>query len=166
MKWIEWTGFAPVVLGNGLQRVSFNVHNSLDFQIQKLAEVSLDSICKGLGCGNGDDIIVRDAHGNEVEYQKSYNGKLLVDASVRPNGDAVFYVEQGQHSMMRNFVYGALYKIRKDDIAWENDRGIYRAYGHSTIVTGKRHTDLMYGLKTRQNLLWTSVIRLIMMPTL
>ncbi|WP_018462596.1 glycoside hydrolase family 88 protein [Segatella paludivivens] len=125
-------------IGKGLQRISFNVHNGLDFQVQRLAEVSLDSVFAGLGCGNEDDIIVRDAHGNEIEYQKSYNGKLLVDASVRPNGNAVFYVERGQHSAMKNFVYGACYKIRKDDIAWENDRGIYRAYGPALQRSGEK----------------------------
>lgn len=38
----------------------------------------------------------------------------------------------------KRYVYGALYKIRKDDIGWENDKGIYRVYGPALQRSGEK----------------------------
>ncbi len=38
----------------------------------------------------------------------------------------------------KRYVYGAFYKIRKDDIGWENDKGIYRVYGPALQRSGEK----------------------------
>ena len=83
----------------------------------------------------------------EVDFQVTYDGKILIDASVQPGRETEFLIEKGVPRRMRNFetlpqrtaaggwgvgrvwTEGRLYPERLDDIAWENDRGAYRVYG-------------------------------------
>ena len=44
----------------------------------------------------------------------------------------------GKPYQQKVYATGALYKIRKDDIAWENDRCAYRVYGPALQKTGER----------------------------
>ena len=74
----------------------------------------------------------------QVDYQITHDGKLLIDAAVKPCGTTVFTVVKGVPEPMRQWVEGKRYPIRKDDIAWENDRTAYRVYGPALQKTGER----------------------------
>lgn len=50
-------------------------------------------------------------------------------------------------------VYGALYKIRKDDIAWENDRCAYRVYGPALQKTGEKSYGIDVWVKSTPDLI-------------
>ena len=63
---------------------------------------------------------------------------FLIDASVRPHGSATYYVSIGKPYPQKVWATGALYKMRKDDLAWENDRCAYRVYGPALQRSGER----------------------------
>jgi len=86
----------------------------------------------------GEAYIVKNKHGQQIGSQLTHDGKLLIDASVRPNGSATYYISIGKPYTQKIWTTGALYKIRKDDIAWENDRCAYRVYGPALQKTGER----------------------------
>lgn len=63
---------------------------------------------------------------------------MLIDASVRPHSAATFYISIEKPYPQNVWTTGALYKMRKDDLAWENDRCAYRVYGPALQRSGER----------------------------
>jgi rhamnogalacturonyl hydrolase YesR len=112
--------------------------NESDQQRQEIAEVDWLSVCQQLGIGTEEQFVVENAAGQEVGYQKTYDGKLLLDISLHPNGKAVYTVCKGKPSDAKAYTMGKVYPYRKDDLAWENDLGIYRVYGPALQKTGER----------------------------
>lgn len=86
----------------------------------------------------GEAYIVKNKRGQQIGSQITHDDNLLIDASVRPHGSATYYVSIGKPYQQKVYATGALYKIRKDDIAWENDRCAYRVYGPALQKTGER----------------------------
>lgn len=118
--------------------VTITVTNDENEQRQELVEIDLKTIVDKLALGEDDAFVVRNAFGQQVDYQVTYDGKLLIDVSVRPCGKALFTVSKGVPEPMKTWVKGKMYPTRKDDIAWENDRGAYRVYGPALQRTGEK----------------------------
>jgi hypothetical protein len=104
-----------------------------DFRHEVVA-VSADSVRARVG----DSFRVLEAAGLDVPFQLSYDGKLLLEAAVRPHDTARFTIVVGQAPKFPTVCHGALHPERKDDFAWENDRGCYRVYGPALGRTGER----------------------------
>jgi hypothetical protein len=119
-------------------QVTIIVRNPTDAQRQEVVDVDAGQLRKALSLSVGDPVVIRNAAGVEIPYQFTYEDKLLLDVAVHSHGEAVFSVSKGQPLPMQVSVKGALYKIRKDDIAWENDRGAYRVYGPALQKTGEK----------------------------
>ena len=118
--------------------ISLIVKNTGDTQRQEVTEADLQTVCQQLGAGADDPLIVRNAFGQEMTYQKTYDGKLLLYVAVQPGSEAVFTVEKGEPSSFKSFVKGKMYPERADDITWEKDLGIYRVYGPALQSSGER----------------------------
>ena len=123
------------------QKLTVIVSNPTGDQRQELVEVDAASVCQMLDISNGSPIRVINAVRQEVASQLTYDGKILIDASVRPHGEACFTIEPGQPRPAKVFVCGRQYPERVDDIAWENDRGAYRLYGPAL----QRNNERAYG---------------------
>lgn len=117
---------------------TFVVHNESDEFRQQLVELDAKTVFARLGISGGRQFRVMNALKQEVAYQLTHDGKVLVEASVRPRGAAVFTVSKGQPRPVVNVAYGRMYPERVDDIAWENDRAAYRCYGPSLQKSGER----------------------------
>ena len=107
-------------------------------QRQEVVEVDYQAVCKQLGISTDEQVVIENAAGQEVPYQKTYDGKLLLYVSLHPNGKAVYTLSKGKPTVFKSFVQGRMYPIRKDDLAWENDLGIYRVYGPALQKTSER----------------------------
>ena len=105
------------------------VSNPDRMQRQEVVGVSVIDVYHRLGVKTGTPLVVKNALGQEVASQITYDGLLLMDAAVRPRGTAKFTVAVGQPSSFENICFGRQYPERVDDIAWENDRTAYRIYG-------------------------------------
>ena len=114
------------------------VSNSSNNQRKEVVETDLATIYQRLGIGYDAPFIIKNAFGQEVTYQKSYDGKLLLDVSVQPHNQASFTIIKGEPSVFKSYVKGKVYPERADDITWENDRGIYRVYGPALQRSGER----------------------------
>ena len=116
------------------QSLTVEVKNPMaDFRHEVVA-VSADSVRARVG----DSFRVLEAAGLDVPFQLSYDGKLLLEAAVRPHDTARFTIVAGQAPKFPTVCHGALHPERKDDFAWENDRGCYRVYGPALGRTGER----------------------------
>lgn len=123
------------------QQATVVVNNPTDAQRQELVEVNIsDVIAKlaGIAPKKGEAYIVKNKRGQQIGSQITHDGKLLIDASIRPHGSATYYISIGKPYPQKVWTTGALYKMRKDDIAWENDRCAYRVYGPALQRTGER----------------------------
>lgn len=118
--------------------VTVTVKNGAEVQRQELVEVDAASVYKLLGISKGEPFVVRNALSQEVASQVTYDGKILIDAAVRPLGSAVFTITKGTPKPAKTFVCGKQYPERVDDIAWENDRTAYRVYGPALQRSGER----------------------------
>ncbi len=83
-------------------------------------------------------LVVRDAFGIACPWQLTHDGKLLLYASVRPLGQAVYTIQHGQSQPMQHYVTGRYYPERADDISFENDRAGFRIYGPETQRRGEQ----------------------------
>ena len=123
------------------QQATVVVSNTTAAQRMELVEVSMADVKAKLSNatpGKGQAYVVKNTRGQQIGSQITHDGKLLIDASVRPHSEATFYISIGKPYPQKVWTTGALYKMRKDDIAWENDRCAYRVYGPALQRTGER----------------------------
>lgn len=123
------------------QQATVVVNNPTDAQRQELVEVNISDVkakLAGIAPKKGEAYIVKNKRGQQIGSQITHDGKLLIDASIRPHGSATYYISIGKPYPQKVWSTGALYKMRKDDIAWENDRCAYRVYGPALQRTGER----------------------------
>jgi len=125
-------------LSAGADNVIVSVTNSDNVQRQELVEVDAKGVYAKMGLKKGETFIVKNALGQQVSYQVTYDGKILIDAAVRPRGSAEFTIMPGTPKPMKTFVCGKQYPERVDDIAWENDRTAYRVYGPALQRSGEK----------------------------
>ena len=114
------------------------VSNDLDFDREELVEVPISDVAKKVQLIDEEQYIILDAEGNQVPYQITYDDKLLFQVNVKAGGEAVYTVAVGEPVEAEPLVYGRHYPERVDDIAWENDRTAYRAYGPALQRNGER----------------------------
>ena len=103
----------------------------------EVVELCAKTVFEKLGISGGRQLQVYNAVGQQVAYQLTYDGKLLIDAAVRPCGTALFTIKKGIQQTFINTCFGRMYPERVDDIAWENDRGAYRCYGPALQRSGE-----------------------------
>lgn len=123
------------------QQATIVVSNPTSNSRTELIELSMSDVkvkLAGAAPKKGEAYIVKNKSGQQIGSQITHDGKLLIDASVRPNGTATYTISIGKPYKQKVWTTGALYKIRKDDIAWENDRCAYRVYGPALQKTGER----------------------------
>ncbi|MBM0144552.1 DUF4861 domain-containing protein [Prevotella copri] len=123
------------------QQATIVVSNPTSAPRTELISLSMNEVKAKLGKAapkKGEAYIVKNKCGQQIGSQITHDGYLLVDASVRPHGSATYYVTIGKPYQQKVWATGALYKIRKDDIAWENDRCAYRVYGPALQRTCER----------------------------
>ena len=123
------------------QQATIVVSNPTSASRTELISLSMNEVKAKLGNAapkKGEAYIVKNKRGQQIGSQITHDGFLLIDASIRPHGSTTYYVSIGKPYQQKTWTTGALYKIRKDDIAWENDRCAYRVYGPALQKTGER----------------------------
>ena len=123
------------------QQATIVVNNPTSNPRTELISLSMNEVKAKLGNAapkKGETYIVKNKRRQQIGSQITHDGYLLIDASVRPHGSATYYVTIGKPYQQKVWATGALYKIRKDDIAWENDKCAYRVYGPALQRTGER----------------------------
>ncbi len=132
--------------------VYFLVSNPSNNQRKEVVEADIETIHQRLGIGSDEPFMVKNAFGQEMTYQKTYDGKLLLDVSVQPHSQATFTITKGEPSAFKSYVKGKVYPERADDITWENDRGIYRVYGPALQRSGERSFGIDVWVKNTSEL--------------
>ena len=118
--------------------MSLVVKNNGDEYRHQVVEIDAKDVFQRLGIQGGRQFIVLDNAGLEIPYQLTYDGKVLIEADARQHTEAKFRIVCGTPKTYPSVCFGRIYPERKDDYAWENDRGAYRVYGPALQKTGER----------------------------
>lgn len=104
----------------------------------EMVEISMAEISSKLGLPDTAQIIIVDENGLEVPYQITYDEMLIFPTFVKGESSAVYTIAEGTPQPVDVSACGRQYPERLDDVAWENDRAAYRAYGPALQEKGER----------------------------
>ena len=106
---------------------------------EELIEVPIADIAKKVQpIDNEEKYIILDDEGNQIPYQITFDDNLLFPVTVEAKSKATYTIAIGEAIEVEPSVYGRHYPERLDDVAWENDRVAYRAYGPALQARGER----------------------------
>ena len=94
------------------QQATIVVNNPTSAPRTELISLSMNEVKAKLGNAapkKGEAYIVKNKRGQQIGSQITHNGYLLIDASVRPNGSATYYVTIGKPYQQKVWATGALY---------------------------------------------------------
>lgn len=115
---------------------SFYVINDQPFErLDEIVELDA-SVADSLS--NGKVFKIVDKDGKEVPYQRTFDGLIIFPATVDANSRTEYSIIEGSPASVDTVACGAFYQWRKDDLAWENDRCAYRAYGPALQASGEK----------------------------
>lgn len=118
------------------QKVEVSISNSTDLNREnEMVEIPMHELGHLLADGQ---LVVMDSQNNQVPYQVTYDSLLIFPATVGPNQNVVYTVSTGTPVAVDTISCGQLYTNRMDDIAWENDKAAYRAYGPALQKLGEK----------------------------
>lgn len=130
---VLWTGCSKS------ESVTVTIANPLAIErTGEMVEIPVNDIYTQLNLSDTAQFVIYDEKAQEVPYQLTYDEKVIFPVSIASNASVNYTVQQGTPSMVNAVVYGRCYPERLDDIAWENDRAAYRAYGPALQKSGER----------------------------
>ena len=97
--------------------------------ISQVIEIAKMEDLKKANCAVAREFIVLDSDNNEVPYQITHDGRVLVFCTVRPESSIALSMIKGQPQDYELTCNGRIYPNRWDDLVWENDRCAWRLYG-------------------------------------
>lgn len=125
------------------QRIAITVKNPSAFPRKQLVEIPLKKL--PLPMQKSPELILTDANGSELSWQKTSDGEFLFWAEFQPYQTLDFQLKKGTPKEFRTLVAGRQYPERMDDFAWENDRMGYR----NRPLTKEQKSDNRKKSKTR-----------------
>lgn len=128
---------ATVNTNNNSPKVKVSVTNETNDNRNNVIELDAKTVFNKLGICGGYQFVVRDADRTEVPYQITHDGKILLYVNVRPNTTVELNIMKGVPSIYKFAAYGRVWPNREDDLAWENDRNGWRAYGPAIEKKGQ-----------------------------
>lgn len=119
--------------------VTVSVSNPLNIdRTEEIVEISTEDVLGKLKLDDKAEFIITDENNTEIPYQLTADGKIIFPATVKGGATVSYKFMKGQPSHVNTLVYGRQYPERLDDIAWENDKAAYRAYGPALQKTGEK----------------------------
>lgn len=104
---------------------------------QELVEIRLEEL-PALSVANEKAFKLMDENQQEIPFQLTHNGLLVFPASLKGGEKANYRLTRAKHQPFDTIACGRCYPERLDDIAWENDKSAYRAYGPALQKSGER----------------------------
>ena len=109
--------------------VQLSVKNPIDLPREnEIIEVPLQALA-ALHLQQGKRPVVLDKNNCQVPYQLTYDSLLIFPVSISGNGISHYTITTGTPQPVPTLACGKHYPERLDDLAWENDKAAYRAYG-------------------------------------
>lgn len=124
--------FAMLSCGQAQEGMKIKVTNPSAFdRSQEMVEIPMADINVGEGVvmQSGETLVVKNAAGEVVPSQVTYDAKLIFQSGLAASQSAEYYITYGPEQEFAPRTYGRHIAERKDDYAWENDKVAFRIYG-------------------------------------
>ena len=129
MSLLVWLWMAGLAVGQAQTRLEMTVSNNWDMERDgELLELPVSRL-EALYLSAERKLVVYDSRGVQVPYQITHDGFLLVPVTANARSRTRYTLAAGTPDSMQVYACGKYYPERMDDIAWENDKAAYRAYG-------------------------------------
>lgn len=129
------------------KQIILTVENPLGIDREsELVELSLSDV-------KVNPFIIKDTEGQQVPYQVTYDGKVLLQAGTKGGESKTYVIEKGTPETFKALTYARFITERKDDFAWENDRVAFRLYGPALVATDGPSNGLDIWYKRTPNLI-------------
>ncbi len=123
---------------SGEKMVVVAVHNPSDLQRDgEMVEVNLNDL-KKIQLKDGESYLVFNQKKEQLPCQVTYDSLLIFPATVDKSGTSEYIIRAGKGEPTDTISCGRFYPERADDIAWENDKAAYRAYGPALQQSGEK----------------------------
>lgn len=140
------TAFDPMLRYRGHESFgSYEIANPTDENIAQVIEITNMEVLKKSNCAVAREFFFLDSDRNEVPYQITHDGRIIVFATVRPHNSITLTMYKGQPLDYELTCNGRIYPNRWDDLVWENDRCAWRFYGPDAH---KHMKNTAYGFDT------------------
>lgn len=121
------------------QGLTISVTNpTAEVRTQEMTEVAASLVYDRLRLGDSEQFVIYDEEGNEIPYQLTYDEKVVFPVDVDSMKTASFSFQKGEPQLVNTLVFGAQYPGWQDDLAWENDKVAFRAYGPDVQKRGQQ----------------------------
>ena len=124
---------------------TYEIHNPTKENISQVIQLTDIETLKKANCAVAREFFFLDGDRNEVPYQITHDGRVLVFCSVRPESSIHLTMYKGQPLDYELTANGRIYPNRWDDLVWENDRSAWRFYGPGAHKNMKNNA---YGFDT------------------
>lgn len=85
-----------------------------------------------------EQFVILNSDNQQIPYQITYDSLLIFPVSVNSQSKAEYIISIGTPDSISPIASGKQYPERFDDLAWENDKAAYRAYGPALQAKGER----------------------------
>lgn len=124
---------------------TYEIHNPTKENISQVIQLTDIETLKKANCAVAREFFFLDGDRNELPYQITHDGRVLVFCSVRPESSIHLTMYKGQPLDYELTANGRIYPNRWDDLVWENDRSAWRFYGPGAHKNMKNNA---YGFDT------------------
>ncbi len=124
---------------------SYEIANPTDELVSQVIQIGTMDALKRANIAVAREFFFLDGDRNEVPYQITHDGRILVFATVRPHSSIALTMWKGQPLDYELTANGRIYPNRWDDLVWENDRSAWRFYGPDAH---KHMKNAAYGFDT------------------
>lgn len=107
-------------------------------EIERVAEITEIDLSEVTQFTDNEEFRLVDSDGKEIPYQITYDDKVIFPITMSPGEQIKIRIHEGIPVKTDTVACGAFYPQRKDDLAWENDKSAYRAYGPELQNSGER----------------------------
>lgn len=104
----------------------------------EMTEIAAQTVYEKLDLKDVDQFVIYDDEGKEIPYQLTYDEKVVFPVDVDSMKTATYTIQKGEPGMVNTLVFGAQYPDWQDDLAWENDKVAFRAYGPDVQSRGQK----------------------------
>lgn len=137
MNKIFYLLFATIILASCTSKtegIKITVENPSTFdRISDMVEIPLNNISSKLALPQDSVYLVKNAGGEIIPSQMTYDKKLIFQSGLKANQSSDFTIITGSPREFKALTYGRFIQERKDDFAWENDRVAFRIYGPALL---------------------------------
>lgn len=141
MKKILFTLLTAILLGSCSESASLVITVTNPLAINRsteMVELSMEEITQKLELSETEQLLLLDIQGIETPYQITHDGKLIFPVAMEASESTIFTLVRGVPHPVEVIACGRQYPERLDDLAWENDRVAFRAYGPALQMRGDR----------------------------